>query len=45
MYTDALFSQTVLTSVTPAEHCSYCDFLSVCMGDRKKAEETLVCIT
>jgi RecB family exonuclease len=23
-------------------HCSWCDFLPVCLGDRKKAEETLV---
>ncbi len=27
------------------KHCSYCDFLPLCMGDRKKAEETLVRIT
>jgi putative RecB family exonuclease len=24
------------------KHCSYCDFLPVCVGDRKKAQETLV---
>ena len=23
-------------------HCSWCDFLPVCLGDKKKAEETLV---
>ena len=23
-------------------HCSWCDFLRVCFGDQKKAEETLV---
>jgi putative RecB family exonuclease len=27
------------------KHCSYCDFLPVCLGDRKKAQETLVKIT
>jgi len=29
----------------PGKHCSYCDFLPLCMGNRKKAEETLVQIT
>ena len=27
------------------KHCSYCDFLPVCLGDEKKAQETLVRIT
>ena len=26
----------------PGKHCGYCDFLPVCLGDRKAAEETLV---
>jgi CRISPR/Cas system-associated exonuclease Cas4 (RecB family) len=26
----------------PGKHCSYCDFLPVCLGDKKRAEETLV---
>jgi CRISPR/Cas system-associated exonuclease Cas4 (RecB family) len=26
----------------PGKHCGYCDFLPVCLGDRKKAQETLV---
>jgi RecB family exonuclease len=29
----------------PGKHCAYCDFLPVCMGDRKKAQEALVRIT
>lgn len=29
----------------PGRWCSYCDFLPVCVGDKKKAEETLVKIT
>ena len=27
------------------KHCSYCDFLPVCLGDKKKVQETLVKIT
>jgi predicted RecB family nuclease len=27
------------------KHCGYCDFLPVCLGDNKKAQETLVRIT
>lgn len=26
----------------PGKHCGYCDFLPVCLGDRKTIEETLV---
>ena len=26
----------------PGKHCSYCDFLPVCLGDEKKVQETLV---
>lgn len=26
----------------PGVHCSWCDFLPVCLGDKQKAEETLV---
>lgn len=26
----------------PGKHCGYCDFLPVCLGDKKKAQETLV---
>lgn len=26
----------------PGKHCSWCDFLPVCLGDEKKIEETLV---
>lgn len=26
----------------PGKHCGYCDFLPVCLGDRKKAQETLL---
>ncbi len=26
----------------PGKWCSYCDFLPVCLGDKKKAQETLV---
>ena len=26
----------------PGKHCSYCDFLPVCMSDGKTANETLV---
>jgi CRISPR/Cas system-associated exonuclease Cas4 (RecB family) len=26
----------------PGKHCAYCDFLPLCMGDRKTASETLV---
>ena len=29
----------------PRKHCSYCDFLPVCLGDREKARDTLVRIT
>ena len=29
----------------PGKHCGYCDFLPVCLGDEKKAQETLVKIT
>ncbi len=29
----------------PGRHCGYCDFLPVCLGDKKKAQETLVKIT
>jgi CRISPR/Cas system-associated exonuclease Cas4 (RecB family) len=29
----------------PGKHCGYCDFLSVCLGDKKKTQETLVKIT
>lgn len=29
----------------PGKHCSYCDFLPLCMGDGKKAIETLIRIT
>ena len=29
----------------PGKHCAYCDFLPVCMGNGKKAVETLVRIT
>ena len=29
----------------PGKYCSYCDFLPVCLGDQKKAQETLVRIT
>jgi len=29
----------------PGKHCSYCDFLPVCLGDKKKVQETLVRIT
>jgi CRISPR/Cas system-associated exonuclease Cas4 (RecB family) len=29
----------------PGKHCGYCDFLPVCLGDEKKAKETLVRIT
>jgi hypothetical protein len=29
----------------PGKHCSYCDFLPVCMGDGKKAIEALTRIT
>ena len=29
----------------PGKHCSYCDFLPVCLGEYKKAQETLVRIT
>jgi CRISPR/Cas system-associated exonuclease Cas4 (RecB family) len=29
----------------PGKHCSYCDFLPVCLGDKKKVQETLVKIT
>jgi PD-(D/E)XK nuclease superfamily len=27
------------------KHCSYCDFLPVCLGNEKKAQETLVRVT
>jgi CRISPR/Cas system-associated exonuclease Cas4 (RecB family) len=26
----------------PGKHCGYCDFLPVCLGDRKAVEETLI---
>jgi putative RecB family exonuclease len=26
----------------PGKHCGYCDFLPVCLGDKKKAQETFV---
>jgi CRISPR/Cas system-associated exonuclease Cas4 (RecB family) len=26
----------------PGKHCGYCDFLPVCMGNKKKAQDTLV---
>jgi RecB family exonuclease len=29
----------------PGKWCSYCDFLPVCLGDRKKVQQTLVKIT
>ncbi len=29
----------------PGKHCSYCDFLPVCLGDKEKVQETLVRIT
>ena len=29
----------------PGKHCAYCEYLSVCLGDQKKAQETLVKIT
>lgn len=29
----------------PGKHCGYCDFLPICLGDSKKAQETLVRIT
>ena len=29
----------------PGKHCGHCDFLPVCLGDQKKAKETLVRIT
>lgn len=29
----------------PGKHCAYCDFLPVCLGDKRKAQETLVRIT
>jgi hypothetical protein len=29
----------------PGKHCRYCDFLPVCLGDEKQAQETLVRIT
>jgi CRISPR/Cas system-associated exonuclease Cas4 (RecB family) len=29
----------------PGKHCAYCDFLSLCMGDKQKARESLVQIT
>ena len=29
----------------PGKHCAYCDFLPLCMGDQKTAQETLVRIT
>jgi hypothetical protein len=29
----------------PGKQCSYCDFLPVCVGDHKRAQETLVQIT
>jgi hypothetical protein len=29
----------------PGKHCSYCDYLPTCIGDRQLAEETLVRIS
>ena len=29
----------------PGKHCAYCDFLPLCKGDEKTAQETLVHIT
>jgi hypothetical protein len=29
----------------PGKHCGYCDFLPMCLGDKRKAQETLVRIT
>jgi CRISPR/Cas system-associated exonuclease Cas4 (RecB family) len=29
----------------PGKHCSWCDFLPVCLGDKKRAKETLVRIS
>ena len=29
----------------PGKHCGYCDFLPVCLGDKKRAQETLIRIT
>ena len=26
----------------PGKHCAWCDFLPVCLGDKKKARDTLV---
>jgi CRISPR/Cas system-associated exonuclease Cas4 (RecB family) len=26
----------------PGKHCGYCDFLTVCLGDKRKVQETLV---
>ena len=26
----------------PGKHCAWCDFLPVCLGDKRKAQETLV---
>jgi len=26
----------------PGKHCSWCDFLPVCLGDKKRADETLI---
>jgi hypothetical protein len=26
----------------PGKHCGYCDFLPVCLGDKKRAQDTLV---
>jgi hypothetical protein len=29
----------------PGKHCAYCDFLPLCMGDKQKAQDSLVQIT
>ena len=29
----------------PGKHCGYCDFLSVCLGDKQRAQDTLVRMT
>ena len=26
----------------PGKHCAYCDFLPLCMGDKQKAQDSLV---
>ena len=29
----------------PGKHCAWCDFLPLCLGNKKEAQETLVKIT